>query len=98
MKRVTIAAIAAATLSIGAVAQACPYHSHHVDSRRVQSYRVDQAPDRVYTGSYDYSPGYYNYGYAPSYGYGWNNGYYNDGYVNSYSTVGIGLGPFSLGF
>jgi hypothetical protein len=97
MKRFTIAAAVAAIVGGATIAPACPAHSSHVRSHSSHSYRVNRAPDRYYTGSYDYSPGYYNtgyYGYAPGYYNTWNNG----AYYNSYNNVGIGLGPFSIGF
>ncbi|MGI8906316.1 MAG: hypothetical protein ACR2IE_07490 [Candidatus Sumerlaeaceae bacterium] len=92
MNRIAVAAAVAATLGMGSIAQACPQHTSHAKAKRVHSYRVDRTPDRYYTGSYDYSPGYYN-SYSPGY-YGWDTG----GYYNSYNNVGIGLGPFSIGF
>jgi hypothetical protein len=100
MKQLAITAAVAATLTLGAVAQACPDHqvSHHV-----RTSRVHRAPERYYTANYDYSPGYTNY--SPGYTYYNSPGYYNSwnswdngAYYNSYNNVGIGLGPFSIGF
>jgi hypothetical protein len=99
MKTLVTAVAIAAIAGTGAVAQACPGHKHH--SKSHHSYKVKRAPDRYYTGSYDYSPG-YNYYYSnPGYynNYGYAPGYWNSGsYYNSYNTVGVGLGPLSIGF
>lgn len=99
MKRLAITAAVAATFAMGTIAQACPYHEHH--STRVRTSNVRTVPDRYYTADYGYTPGYsnyyapaYNYGYSYGPGYGWDSG----GYVNNYSTMGIGIGPYSIGF
>lgn len=98
MKTLAITAAVAATLTMGTIAQACPNHEHY-NTRVRHTSSVRTVPDRYYTADYGYTPGYSNY-YAPAYNYGYSYGpgWDSGGYVNSYNTMGIGIGPFSIGF
>src|SRR5215212_5610364 len=98
MKRLTIATAIAATLGMGTMAQACPNHETHTTHRARTTSVRQPMPDRHYTADYGYTPGYYapasGYGYYSNPGYGWDSG----AYYNTYSTMGVGIGPFSIGF
>src|SRR4051794_8323371 len=93
MKRMALAAIAAATLASGAISQACPAHDQQVRHTRVHSQAV--APGGgYYTGNYNYNPGnynpnYYGYsGYSPYYQGNWSGNFdwQNNANMGGYGT------------